>query len=145
MALCDPRRVLVTGAGGGTCVIPPPVDRPNCGEGAVRSRWQRSLEEAARATPTRGDSGDRARVSSTSRAGRPDFRRHLRARIPAHRCDLTRRVTPGGAGRKQGVARRVKVLDIRKGHRPPTCAGRVESDLEAIDVVPDVVRLVGMW
>ena len=55
-----------------------------------------------------------------------------------------RRVTPGGAGRKQGVARRVKVLDMRKGQRPPTCADRVESDLEAIDVVPDVVRLVRM-
>lgn len=38
---------------------------------------------------------------------------------PRTGCDLTRRVTPGGAGRKQGVARRVKVLDIRKGHRPP--------------------------
>lgn len=71
--------------GSGTCVIPPPVDRPKYGEGAVRSRWQRSVAETARATPTPGDCGDRARVSSTSRAARPDFRRHPRARIPAHR------------------------------------------------------------
>jgi hypothetical protein len=77
-------------------------------------------------------------------AGRPDSVRICEHAYQRTACDLTRRVTPGGAGRKQGVARRVKVLDIRKGHRPPTCAGRVESDLEAIEVVPDVVRLVGM-
>src|SRR6266550_3272194 len=44
-------------------------------------------------------------------------------------CDLTR-----------GVAL-VEILDVGKGHRPPAFTGWIEADLEAVDVVADVVRL----
>jgi hypothetical protein len=59
-------------------------------------------------------------------------------------CDLTRRVALSGASREQRLARRVEVFDIGEGHRPPALAGWIESDLEAVDVVADVVRLVGV-
>ena len=58
--------------------------------------------------------------------------------------NLTRRVPLGGPGRQQRRTDRVKVFDIGKGHWPVTRARRVESDLETVDVVPDVVRLVGV-
>ena len=63
---------------------------------------------------------------------------------PRTGCDLTWLVTLRGSGRQKGLARRVKVLDIGKGHRPAACGGGVESDLEAVHVVADVIRLIGM-
>src|SRR6185312_4622712 len=59
-------------------------------------------------------------------------------------CDLTRGVTLRCTSREQGLAGGVEILDIGEGHRPPACTCWIEADLEAVDVVADVIRLVGV-
>src|SRR4051812_15157527 len=59
-------------------------------------------------------------------------------------CDPMRRVALGCTSRQQGLAGGVEILDVGKGHRPPAFTGWIEADLEAVDVVADVVRLVGV-
>src|SRR6476646_7467923 len=58
--------------------------------------------------------------------------------------NLTWRVALCGASREQSLTGRVEIFDVGEGHRAPALAGRVEAYLEAVDVVPDVVRLVGV-
>jgi hypothetical protein len=58
--------------------------------------------------------------------------------------DLTWGAALGRTGREEARAGRVEILDVGVGHGP---AGRVvgsQADLEAVDVVPDVIRLIHM-
>src|SRR3954447_10927903 len=63
---------------------------------------------------------------------------------PRLRRDLARGVALGCASREQGLAGGVEILDVGKRHRPPASTRWIEADLEAVNVVADVVRLVGV-
>ena len=63
---------------------------------------------------------------------------------PRSGCDLARGVAFGCSRGQQGFAGGVEVVDIGEGYGASAVAGRIEADLEAIDVVADVVGLIGV-
>src|SRR5262249_31783218 len=58
--------------------------------------------------------------------------------------DMARGTALGRTSREQVCAGRVEILDVGVGHRSAGNVAGSQTDLEAVDVVPDVVGLVGV-
>jgi hypothetical protein len=93
--------------------------------------------------------------------GPPRFRSPPRRRLPTAQADrvsvgvgehahprLGRDLTRGAAldctSGEQGLAGRVQIVDVGEGHRSIGVVARIQADLESVEVVPDVLGLVGV-